>query len=76
MSFGYSQSLVKANKAANARSLGVALGRHCIERDISVRQVADRFKVSRMTVYSWFKGAREPRPDLAVQIQRYIQKLR
>lgn len=76
MSHGYSQSLVQANKAASARLLGVALGRHCIKQDISVTDIADKFGVSRATVYNWFKGERVPRPAVAVQIQRYIKKLK
>lgn len=76
MSHGYSQSLVQANKEASARLLGVALGRHCIKRGISVSDIAERFGVSRMTVYTWFKGMRNPSPATAIQIQRYLKKSR
>ena len=72
MSYGYSQNLVKANKQANVKSLGVALGRVCIAKDISVMDVAASFGVSRMTVYNWFKGDTVPHPLLATHIQRYI----
>jgi len=53
---GYSQQLVKANKKASIKKLGVQLGRHCISRGISVIEVAEHFKVSRTAVYAWFKG--------------------
>jgi transcriptional regulator with XRE-family HTH domain len=76
MSHGYSQSLVQANKEVSARLLGVALGRHCIKQGISVSDTAERFGVSRMTVYMWFKGERNPNPAVATQIQRYIKKRR
>jgi transcriptional regulator with XRE-family HTH domain len=76
MSIGYSQNLVQANKEASARFLGVALGRHCIKRGISVAQIAERFGVSRMTVYLWFKGETNPNPQLAKEIQRYIKRSR
>ena len=72
MSYGYSQSLVQANKKASAKSLGVALGRVCIERGISVTDVADYFRVSRMTVYNWFKGACVPHPLMHGHIRSYI----
>lgn len=72
MSYGYSQNLVSANKKASAKSLGVALGRLCIARGISVATVAHTFGVSRMTVYNWFKGESVPLPVLATAIQRYI----
>lgn len=72
MSYGYSQSLAQANKKANARSLGVALGRVCIRADISVSEVASYFGVSRMTIYNWFKGVSSPYPCYAEPISEYI----
>ena len=73
MSYGYSQSLAYANKKASAKSLGVALGRVCIAKGISVAAIADRFEVSRMTVYNWFKGDTHPHPSLTDAIQGYIK---
>jgi hypothetical protein len=73
MSYGYSQSLARANRQASSKSLGVVLGRVCIEKDISVIAVADAFKVSRMTVYNWFKGVSAPHPSLHLPIERYIR---
>jgi hypothetical protein len=72
MSYGYSQSLVLANKTASAKSLGVALGRLCIAKGISVKAISDTFGVSRMTVYNWFKGETKPQPFFAIEVQRYI----
>ena len=60
MSYGYSHDLVEANKAADRRLLGVALGRLCISRGISVSEISEQFGVSRMTVYNWFRGATLP----------------
>lgn len=74
MSHGYSQSLALVNKEADTKSLGVALGRICITRNISVQSIASEFGVSRMTVYNWFKGHTEPSSALAHQIQRFIDK--
>ena len=75
MSYGYSQSLALANKSASGKSLGVALGRKCIQLGISVKDVADHFAVSRMTVYNWFKGECIPNTELEVRIERYIRAL-
>lgn len=72
MSYGYSQWIAQLNKDANARSLGVALGRVCIAHGIAVSAVADEFGVSRMTVYNWFKGYTHPHRALHDKIQRYI----
>jgi transcriptional regulator with XRE-family HTH domain len=76
MSTGYSQDLIQANKDASARSLGVALGRHCIKHRISAKQVADKFGVSRMTVYLWFKGQGSPNLTHAKEIQRYLKRFK
>ena len=76
MSYGYSQSLVYANKKANIKSLGVALGRVCILEDVSVSHVADSFGVSRMAVYNWFKGDSVPHPDIHAAIEKYIRSIK
>jgi hypothetical protein len=59
---GYSQQLVKANKAANQKMAGVRLGKECIKRDIPVSLLAQRLSVSRTAVYAWFKGESEISP--------------
>ena len=53
---GYSKKIILANKEASEKSVGVQLGRYCISRDISVSEIADYFKVTRMTIYGWFDG--------------------
>ena len=73
MSYGYSQSLVRANKAASVRHLGVALGRVCIGNGVGVSEVAEIFGVSRMTIYNWFKGTTHPNRIVAQRVQRYIE---
>lgn len=76
MGYGYSQNLVQANKEASSKALGVALGRLCIRHGVSVKQLADHFGVSRMTVYNWFKGVNAPHAALTDQVQRYIKSLK
>ena len=51
---GYSKKIISVNKEASEKSIGVQLGRYCISRDISVSEIADYFKVTRMTIYGWF----------------------
>lgn len=70
---GYAWRLVHANKRADARHPGVKLGRYCIERDISVRDIAVKFNVSRMTIYKWFTGEWFPRASHADEIARYLR---
>ena len=73
---GYSLSLVEANKTASTKHLGVALGRVCIKAEISVTYVADKFGVSRMSIYNWFKGERVPHANHHSQIREYINMLK
>jgi hypothetical protein len=76
MSYGYSQSLVDANKKANIKSLGVALGRLCIKHEVPVSEVAEELGVSRMTVYNWFWGITSPTLHLQPRIVRYTEHLK
>ena len=57
---GYSLALQKANRKASKKSLGVRLGRHCIDSGISVIEVTEALGVSRQCVYNWFLGEHEP----------------
>lgn len=74
MTYGYSQKLVEANLKADDESLGVALGRFCIEREITATKVAKELGVSRMTVYNWFWGEHIPSPSYSEQIERFMAR--
>lgn len=76
MSYGYSQSLVAANRQASARSLGVTLGRACIRAGVSVYEVAEHIGVSRMTIYNWFSGSTQPHPKYIGTITEYLHILK
>lgn len=56
MAKGYSLLTIREIKEASPHLLGVKLGRICVERDIPVKDVAEYFGVSRVTVYAWFRG--------------------
>ena len=76
MSYGYSQRLVDANKEADASSLGVALGRLCIELGVSVNEVAKKLGVSRATVYNWFWGTSVPDAVRSARIAKLMPSLK
>ncbi len=76
MTYGYSQSLVYANKKASTKSLGVVLGRLCIRVNLSVNKVADDLGVTRMTVYNWFKGDSVPFHSYDKAISDYILQIK
>jgi hypothetical protein len=64
MSYGYSNRLIELNKKADDSSLGVQLGRVCINRDVPVSDVAVHLGVSRQTIYNWFCGVNAPRAEV------------
>lgn len=71
---GYAARIVRANRDADAGSPGVKLGRYCIANDYPVREVAEYFGVSRMTVYKWFTGEWIPRKTHAALIEGMLKK--
>lgn len=75
MPHGYSQYTIAANKSASKRMVGVALGRACISNGISVADVAEWFGVSRQTIYNWFEGKHDPKPEMLRSIEEYIAHL-
>jgi hypothetical protein len=73
---GYSLNLVLANKAADSKHIGVALGRTCIKAGVSVYFVAKKFSVSRQTVYNWFEGKVTPKARMVMPFKEYIAALK
>ena len=75
MPTGYSLLTVDAIQNADARLLGVQLGKICVKNDIPVTDVAEFFNVSRMTVYNWFKGKAVVSGEHADRMKKLIEKL-
>ena len=73
MSYGYSQRLIEANKVAED-SLGVALGRLCIERGITVNEISKYLGVSRATIYNWFWGTHTPAREHSDNISSFMRQ--
>lgn len=72
MAAGYSITLLRKVKAADPKHIGVQLGSFCIDNDIPVAKVAERFGVSRAAVYCWFVGAYAPHKALHNRITKFI----
>ena len=72
---GYSTLTAREIKEANQTLLGVKLGMLCLDRDIPVTDVAEFFGVSRVTVYSWFRGKTVVSGKYADKMQKLIAKL-
>ena len=71
---GYTLALVEKNKAADGKMVGVKIGRACIKKGISVKEVAKVAGVSTVTVYAWFMGDFNPKPEIAAKLTRFIDK--
>lgn len=74
MSYGYSQRLVDRNKEADTKSLGVALGRVCIKKNVPVTSVAEALGVTRATIYNWFSGLCRPNAKYYAAIQKLMKR--
>lgn len=72
MTYGYSVKTIELNKKASSARLGVALGRAAIKKGVSVANIAEMLNVSRQTVYNWFIGAYDPKPELTKTITKLI----
>jgi hypothetical protein len=73
---GYSVRLMRRNAEADDRKLGVKLGRFCIERDLSVNDVAAELQVSKQAVYNWFCGDNLPHKRYHAAIEALLASAR
>jgi predicted transcriptional regulator len=56
--------------------VGADFGKFCMEMGYTIREVAEAFKVTKPTVYSWFRGEFEPRSEVADKMRSLMKKLR
>lgn len=75
MAKGYSTLTVREIHEADADLLGVKLGKICVEREIPVADISEHFHVSRVTVYSWFRGKTVVSGKHADKMRTLIAKL-
>lgn len=71
---GYSHALAKLVAARDQSSTVVRFAAYCIEREIPVEEVAKAFRVSRASVYNWFKGTYSPREKQIARMQNILSK--
>lgn len=74
MTLGYSTKLVESVNTGDADNVGIKLARLCISRNYSVREVAEYFGVTRMTVYRWFRGCAIS-PTHSGKVQELLAKI-
>ena len=66
---GYTYRIRTLNRSANKKNIGVRLGRHCIDQNISVSELMVLLGVSKQTIYNWFMGVHTPGPQQATKIK-------
>jgi len=52
----YSQEFINQVKQQDPNEAGIALAQACVGANLPAKYVAVALKVTRMTVYSWFRG--------------------
>jgi transcriptional regulator with XRE-family HTH domain len=66
---GYTYRIRKLNRSADKKNIGVRLGRHCIDENISVTELVGLLGVSKQTIYNWFIGVHTPGPRQSSKIR-------
>lgn len=66
MARSYSDEFINSTKNSNSTSAGIVLAKLCLKANLPAKYIADFMRVSRMTVYAWFRGGylREKNLDL------------
>lgn len=66
----YTEQFLKVLYAADTQQVGVQLGRLCVESNIPATYVAAALGVSRVTVYSWYRGS-----DIRMKKRREVEAM-
>jgi predicted DNA-binding protein YlxM (UPF0122 family) len=75
MAHGYTKKFIQLVNEADQTKIGVQLAQICIKNDIPVKDVAEFLKVTRMTVYHWFKGETKVLHKYEETVSKLIAKL-
>lgn len=73
---GYAALFAQRVLGAAGTSVGVQLGKLCVEHNIPVAWVAGQTGASRQTVYKWFLGEGSPQADRLVKVEKLLARLR
>jgi len=72
---GYDTLFIRRVEDADKTPAVMRLADACIEKNISVPEVADMFGVSRATVYNWLTGRTTPSPRYLALIPKVTARL-
>lgn len=71
---GYSHAMARVVATLDQSSVIGQFATYCVSNDIPVDDVARAFKVTRSTVYNWFKGVYSPRERQIARMQEVLAK--
>ena len=71
---GYSHAMAKMVASLDQSSVVAQFASYCIAKDIPADAIAREFKVTRSTVYNWFKGVYAPRERQIAKMQEALAK--
>lgn len=72
---GYTVRLLREVEALDPTAVPTRFAKMCIERDIPVSDVAQKFGVTRASVYAWFTGTHQPRASIKQMMSDILEKL-
>lgn len=71
---GYSSLFLTKVAEGDSQLPANQFARVCIDRNLSVAEIARRLGVTRATVYNWFTGKSSPRPNQQVKMRRLMAR--
>ncbi len=72
---GHSTLFINRVRSADLSKPVARLARACIKHNVPVVYIADDLGVTRATVYNWFAGTSEPRPQFLPRIEILTARL-
>lgn len=73
---GYAANFARRVLRSTGTSLGVQLGKACVQYGVPIAWVANELQVSRQTVYRWFTGEAVPDGARSAELETLINQLR
>lgn len=71
---GYSHAMARMVARLDQSSVVGQFATYCVTNDIPAEDIAKAFKVTRSTVYNWFKGVYAPRERQIAKMQDVLAR--
>ena len=71
----YQKHIVDKIARTSGNTLGIRLGKACVQKGVPVVEVANTFRRSRQCVYNWFFGIHDVDDDLRADVEEFLETL-